>query len=103
MRSVFRIQAYCLHTTSNCFGKSLSKYNSYRQAQVPTKDAVEKFVRTDFSSGYDLAMLASFNSKERDAEEWRALFEQADSRLKLERIVGSPGSILSVIEAKWCP
>jgi len=57
----------------------------------------------DKDRGYDLAMLQNFNSKERDADEWRTLFEQADDRLKLDRISCPPGSILSVIEAKWCP
>jgi len=51
--------------------------------------------------GYDLAMKAKFNSKERDADDWAALFEVADTRFKMGRVRCSPGSILSVIEAVW--
>ena len=42
-----------------------------------------------------------FNSKERDAEEWKALFAAADPRFQIRRITCSPGSVLSVIEAIW--
>jgi hypothetical protein len=53
--------------------------------------------------GYDLAMLQQFNSRERDAAEWEALFKEADERFKLDRIVSLPWSILSVIEFRWLP
>jgi hypothetical protein len=53
------------------------------------------------SSGYDLVMKQLFNSKERDAKEWEALFSAADPRFQLRRITCSPGSILAVIEATW--
>jgi len=53
------------------------------------------------SSGYDLVMKQLFNSKERDAKEWKALFSAADPRFQLQRIICSPGSILAVIEATW--
>jgi hypothetical protein len=42
-----------------------------------------------------------FNSKERDAKEWEALFSAADPRFQLQQITCSPGSILAVIEATW--
>ncbi|KAJ4301955.1 hypothetical protein N0V90_004051 [Kalmusia sp. IMI 367209] len=51
--------------------------------------------------GYDLAMFQQFNSPERDAADWKALFHTADNRFKLARIVSLPGSILSVIEFVW--
>ncbi|KAL8828587.1 MAG: hypothetical protein Q9191_002505 [Dirinaria sp. TL-2023a] len=48
--------------------------------------------------GFDLAMKHVFNGKERDAEEWAALIERADSRLKIQKIVSPAGSLLSIIE-----
>lgn len=51
--------------------------------------------------GYDLSMLQLFNAKERDAAEWEALFQDTDSRFKLERIATVPGSLLSVVEFVW--
>jgi hypothetical protein len=51
--------------------------------------------------GYHLAMLHQFNSQERDAAEWEALFRKADGRFKLGRIVSLPGSILSIMEFVW--
>ena len=46
-------------------------------------------------------MKAKFNSKERDADDWAALFKAADPRFKVRRVSCSPGSILSIIEAVW--
>lgn len=46
-------------------------------------------------------MFQQFNSRERDAADWKALFQTADTRFKLARIVSLPGSILSVIEFVW--
>ena len=51
--------------------------------------------------GYDLAMLEQFNSRERDAADWEALFAKADGGFRLARCVSVPGSILSVIEFEW--
>ena len=48
-------------------------------------------------------MKAKFNSKERDTDDWKALLAAVDSRLKLQRVKSSPGSILSVVEAVWQP
>lgn len=48
-------------------------------------------------------MKQEFNSKERDAEEWESLFQLADKRFKLNRIVVPPGSILAVVEFVWQP
>lgn len=42
-------------------------------------------------------MMVLNNARERDAEDWEALFKQADSRLKLETVSALPGSILSLM------
>jgi hypothetical protein len=46
-------------------------------------------------------MKQQFNAKERSIDDWKSLFEQADTRFKLNRIVNPPGSILAVIEFAW--
>ena len=51
--------------------------------------------------GYDLAMKHTFNSKERDADDWLQLLQVADTRFKLKEIRASPGSFLSVIDVIW--
>jgi 6-hydroxytryprostatin B O-methyltransferase len=46
-------------------------------------------------------MKQQFNAKERSADDWKDLFEQADERFRLNRIINPPGSILAVIEFVW--
>lgn len=46
-------------------------------------------------------MLELFNSKEREADEWRKLLENADQRFHLVGINVPPGSKLSFVEARW--
>lgn len=51
--------------------------------------------------GYDLSMKQQLNSKEREGEEWAALLQQVDPKLKLVAIKSWPQSLLSIIEAQW--
>lgn len=46
----------------------------------------------------DLMMIGTFNAKEREEEEWRALLKKADPRLMLRMIKRPAGSELSVID-----
>lgn len=46
-------------------------------------------------------MKAIQNANERDAEEWIALFKQADARFVLDEIKTPPGSALSMISFVW--
>ena len=46
-------------------------------------------------------MLANFNSRERDATEWRSLFEAADPRFAFRGIIEPRGSMLALVEASW--
>ncbi|KAK8079428.1 hypothetical protein PG997_007246 [Apiospora hydei] len=46
----------------------------------------------------DLMMLGTFNAKEREEDEWVALFREADPRLRIRAIHRPTGSELSVIE-----
>lgn len=47
----------------------------------------------------DLTMIQTFNAKEREVDEWRALLTKADPRLNIRAIGRPAGSELSVIEA----
>ncbi|KAF2485885.1 O-methyltransferase [Neohortaea acidophila] len=54
-----------------------------------------------YCAAADLIMLQLFNSKERDMEDWAALFETADSRFRFQGGRLPTGSRLSVLEAVW--
>ncbi|KAK3171624.1 hypothetical protein OEA41_003708 [Lepraria neglecta] len=47
----------------------------------------------------DLAMLHTFNAKEREVEDWRSVLQKADPRLEIKAIRRPDGSQHSVIEA----
>ncbi|RMZ77383.1 hypothetical protein DV737_g4390, partial [Chaetothyriales sp. CBS 132003] len=47
----------------------------------------------------DLEMLTNFNAKERELDAWRSLFEKADPRLKVAKVIKPAGSVNSIIEA----
>ena len=49
----------------------------------------------------DLTMLEIGNAKERDLEEWKALFEQADARFVFKGVHQPVGSRLAIIEMVW--
>ncbi|KAH3967279.1 hypothetical protein HBI24_208500 [Parastagonospora nodorum] len=51
----------------------------------------------------DLSMLELHNGKERDADDWRKLFEDCDPRFKFEEIIRPPGSKLGIIQVVWEP
>ncbi|KAI6084095.1 S-adenosyl-L-methionine-dependent methyltransferase [Hypoxylon rubiginosum] len=48
----------------------------------------------------DIAMMALFNSVERDLEDWKELFHQADPNLKLVNVTKPLGSALAVMELR---
>lgn len=49
----------------------------------------------------DVTMLEIGNAKERDLDEWKALFEQADQRFEFKGMQQPPGSSLAILEATW--
>jgi hypothetical protein len=49
----------------------------------------------------DLTMLEIGNAKERDLEEWKALFAEADARFVFKDLKQASGSRLSIIEITW--
>jgi 6-hydroxytryprostatin B O-methyltransferase len=59
---------------------------------------IERFMRTQ-----DLNMLLLLNSKQRDFEQWNALFKAADPRLTIKNVNTPPGSIMSFIEVVLDP
>jgi hypothetical protein len=46
----------------------------------------------------DLIMMTHFNGFEREIDDWKALFAQADQRLKIKGIAQPSGSTNSIIE-----
>ena len=76
---------------------------SYRDAVMRYDQLSQHMTKNScrFCRGYDLAMKHTFNSKERDADEWESLLQTADSRFHLKSIKSAPGSFLSLIEVSW--
>jgi len=46
-------------------------------------------------------MLEIGNAKERCLEEWKGLFEEADSRFVFKGMKQPPGSSLAILEMSW--
>lgn len=46
-------------------------------------------------------MLEICNARERDLDEWKSLFVQADARFKFKGVTQPEGSTLALIEASW--
>lgn len=51
----------------------------------------------------DLTMKEIQNSQERELDEWKVLFEQADPRFKFKGATQPEGSMQCLIEAVWAP
>ena len=49
----------------------------------------------------DMIMLALHNSREREKEEWIALFEEADSRFRFESSKVMEGNVAAVLTFEW--
>lgn len=49
----------------------------------------------------DIGMLGMFNARERYADEWESLLQQADRRFRFIGAMTPPGSNLALIEACW--
>jgi hypothetical protein len=51
----------------------------------------------------DLIMLTTANAKERELDDWRELFREADERFEFLRAFKPEKSRMWLIEAKWNP
>jgi hypothetical protein len=51
----------------------------------------------------DIMMMSLMNGKERELEQWKALFEQVDSRFKWDGRSKPDGSRLWIIKVSWEP
>ena len=49
----------------------------------------------------DMLMLTLCNARERDRDDWKMLFHEADSRFHFIGAYVPKGSSLGIIEAKW--
>lgn len=54
-----------------------------------------------YRSNMDMTMLTLFNSRERDEEDWRVIFKEADERFGNIKVWVPEGAILGAIEATW--
>ena len=62
-----------------------------------TKDADGSYL----NRGMDINMMAMQNAMERDAGEWAALLQEADSRFEIRAVRTAPNSMLALIEVVW--
>ena len=49
----------------------------------------------------DMLMLSICNARERDEEDWRQVFKEADSRFEVLRVFTPKGSALGIIDVVW--
>ena len=49
----------------------------------------------------DMIMMSLFNSRDREAEDWHMLFQQADTRFGEPKIWVPEGATLAIIEVVW--
>ncbi|KAL8856172.1 MAG: hypothetical protein Q9178_007210 [Gyalolechia marmorata] len=69
---------------------------------LPVPGEVSKHQEQAYRS-LDLTMWATHNAKERDLEDWKALFRTADRRYEITSVIKPRDSRLSIIEAKLQP
>ncbi|TVY52432.1 O-methyltransferase bik3 [Lachnellula cervina] len=49
----------------------------------------------------DMLMLSICNARERDEEDWRQVFTEADSRFKVPRVFTPKGAALGIVDVVW--
>lgn len=49
----------------------------------------------------DMLMLSICNARERDEEDWRQVFKEADSRFEVLRVFTPKGSALGIVDVVW--
>lgn len=49
----------------------------------------------------DLSLLATFNSRDRTAADWKTLLHQADPGFVVKKVIEPKGAALGIIEALW--
>ncbi|KAK9438392.1 S-adenosyl-L-methionine-dependent methyltransferase [Metarhizium brunneum] len=73
--------------------------------EQPFRDAHVYLYRWIFhnwpDTALDVTMLEIGNSKERDLDEWKQLFRQADERYVFRGTTQPPGSNLAILRADW--
>jgi len=67
---------------------------------MPDPDSIASWRNKELRQ-FDLGMLSLFNGRERDADDWQLLFDNADSRFRLAGITQPEGSSLAMIELIW--
>lgn len=67
---------------------------------MPDPGTISKYQEKAFRS-FDLSMWAFHNAKERSLDDWRALFEHADSNFKIVNVNKPRDFRLSIVEVRW--
>ena len=49
----------------------------------------------------DMLMLSICNARERDEDDWRQVFAEADSRFKVLRVFTPKGAALGIVDVVW--
>lgn len=70
------------------------------EAVMPEPGSIPKSMET-MMRGFDLVMSSIQNARERELEDWKDLFKQADKRFNFEEVISPPGSNHSLIIAAW--
>lgn len=58
-------------------------------------------ISTDHARSMDMLMLTLCNGRERDADDWKAIFQEADPRFEFVGAWIPEGSSLGIVEATW--
>ncbi|KAI1275240.1 O-methyltransferase-domain-containing protein [Xylaria sp. FL0933] len=71
-----------------------------QEACLPKPGTVPLWKETQLRAA-DLSMTTLFNARDRNSEDWRALFSEADSRFVLKSVIQPAGSALAILDLRW--
>ncbi|KAJ2999003.1 hypothetical protein NUW58_g143 [Xylaria curta] len=71
-----------------------------QEACLPEPGTVPLWKETRLRAA-DLSMTALFNARDRTANDWKALFTEADRRFVLKSVIQPTGSALAILDLRW--
>lgn len=96
------VQDYCLpEPKTTPFWKEKALRYVWLKLTLKNENRTIAPLTDDVPRSMDLTMLQLLNAREREAQEWVALFQQADDRYELINNVKPEGSSLSLLEFQW--
>ncbi|KAK8024993.1 S-adenosyl-L-methionine-dependent methyltransferase [Apiospora arundinis] len=69
---------------------------------MPKPGVVASWIERDMRA-MDMNMGSTFNARERELDEWKALFAAADERFVLRRVIEPERSMVAILEIVWDP